>query len=378
MRYLFGFMCVLALGIMGCGETAGTGGSGGDRGPGGSGGSGEKYDFSAVDEAAAGFVQTHDLEGLTLAVVREDEGQIYEKGYGEFESDRISVIASTSKVPAAGVMLSLVDDGLLELDRPVADYLDWGDYHASATIEHLLSMMSGIPGWPWANHVCVHDPATTLKDCGRTVFEDESQSIPPGEEFRYSGSAWQLAGAVAEVVSGKSWAELVDERLVEPCGLTNTGFISTNSQLGYPEDFDGNPATFPPSDNPEIGGGFYTTVSGYSEILLMHLRGGRCGEEVALSPEIVQRMQAELAPEGVSFPPWTPSPAVNYGMGWFRYEEDPQLLVDPGAWGAKAVLHPDEGWGAILIIEASFDLGNSMYDEIVPLIREAVLEADQN
>jgi hypothetical protein len=38
MRYLFGFMCVLALGIMGCGETSGTGGSGGDRGPGGSGG----------------------------------------------------------------------------------------------------------------------------------------------------------------------------------------------------------------------------------------------------------------------------------------------------------------------------------------------------
>jgi hypothetical protein len=40
MRYLFGFMCVLALGVMGCGETAGTGGSGGDRGPGGSGGEG--------------------------------------------------------------------------------------------------------------------------------------------------------------------------------------------------------------------------------------------------------------------------------------------------------------------------------------------------
>jgi len=382
MRYVCGFLCVCALGLtplVGCSETAGDGGSGGSAGTGGAGGTSEKYDFSAVDSAAAAFVETfNSVEGLTLAVVRKDEGLIYEKGYGEFESDRISLIASTSKVPAAGVILTLVDDGLLELDRPVAEYLDWGDYHPTVTIEQLLSMMSGIEGWPEANHTCVHDPATTVKECGRAVFEDESRSVLPGEEFRYSGSAWQLAGAVAEVVSGKNWAELLDDRLVEPCGLLNTGFVSTDSQLDYPEGFNGDPANLPPSDNPEIGGGEYTTVNDYSKVLLMHLHAGRCGQEIVLSPELVQRMQEELAPEGADFPPWTLSPAVNYGMGWFRYEDDPQLLVDPGAWGAKAVLHPDEGWGAILIIEANFTLGNLMYNDIVPVIRAALLDADQN
>jgi CubicO group peptidase (beta-lactamase class C family) len=370
MRYLFGILCVLALGVMpmlGCGETNGGGGAS------------EKYDFSALDSAAAAFVETFGLSGLTLAVVREGEGQIYEKGYGEFDSGRISLIASTTKVPAAGVILSLVDDGLLELDRPVAEYLDWGDHHPTVTIEHLLSMMSGIEGWPAANHACVHDPATTVKQCGKLVFEDENESILPEEEFRYSGSAWQLAGAVAEVVSGKSWAELVDERLLEPCGLVHTGFLSTDSQSSYPEAFDGDPANFLPSDNPEIAGGAYTTVSDYGKILLMHLDGGRCAQKPVLSSEMVQRMQAELVPEGVALPPWTPSsPAVNYGMGWFRYEEDPSELVDPGAWGAKAVLHPDEGWGAILIIEVSFGVGNLMYNELVPLIRAAIVEANQN
>jgi CubicO group peptidase (beta-lactamase class C family) len=283
---VFRFLGLLAVGLilsLGCGEggvQVGSGGTGGTGGVGGAGGAGNTYDFSAVDSAAAAFIETWGLQGLTLAVVRDDEGKIYEKGYGEFGVDRISLLASTSKVPAAGVILSLVDDGLLELDRPVAEYLDWGEHHAGMTIEHLLSMMSGIPGWPEPNHVCVHDPTTTLTDCGRTIFEDESQSIPPGVEFRYSGSAWQLAGAVAEVVSGMSWAELVEERLVNPCGLTNTGFVSTNSQLDYPEGFDGDPANFPPSDNPEIGGGLYSTVTNYSKILLMHLRGGRCGEKV--------------------------------------------------------------------------------------------------
>lgn len=357
--------------LLGCSEPGGGGGSGGSGGTAGASG---KYDFGAVDLAAADFVEGFGLNGLTLAVVRKDEGQIYEEGYGEFESDRISLVASTSKVPAAGVILTLVDDGLLELDRPVAEYLDWGNEHPSVTIEQLLSMMSGIEGWPEANHSCVHDSATTLKECGRAVFQDESNSILPGEEFRYSGSAWQLAGAVAELVSGKSWSELVDERLVGPCGLSDTGFLSTDSQLRYPPDFKGDPANFPASDNPEIGGGAYTTVSDYSKVLLMHLHGGRCGQQSVLSVEMVERMQEELVPEGLALPSWTAG--TNYGMGWFRHKDDPSMLVDPGAWGAKAILQPDEGWGAILIIEGNLTFGSYMYNELVPLIRAAVLDAD--
>ena len=374
MRYLVGLFFVFALGVVGCSETSTT-----DQwkpldyesNP-----HSAKYDFSAVDSAAESFVASSPaVRGLTLAVVRKDQGQIYEKGYGEFERDRIILVASAGKVLAAGAIVALVDEGLLELDRPVAEYLDWGDHHPGVTIENLLSMMSGIEGWPEENHPCVHDPATTVHDCGRTVFQDESESIPPGEVYRYSGSAWQLAGAVAEVVSGKSWTDLVDEKLVQPCGLPNTGFVSTDSQSPYPTEFDGEPASWPPSDNPEIGGGAYSTVNDYSKVLLMHLHDGLCGDERVLSPEMVQHMQKALTPQGATFPVWTFPPAVSYGLGWFRTEDDPELLVDFGAWGAKAILQLDEGWAAILLVENNFVAGNVMYMELVPLIREAIMQA---
>ena len=119
MRYVFGFLGVFALSLalsVGCSDGGVDGGSGGTAGTGGTGGTSEKYDFDAVDSAAAAFVETFGLNGLTLAVVRKDEGLVYEKGYGESGSDRISLVASTSKVLAAGVILTLVDDGLLELD----------------------------------------------------------------------------------------------------------------------------------------------------------------------------------------------------------------------------------------------------------------------
>ena len=133
-RYFVGFLCVCALAavpVVGCGGT----------------GDGAKYDFSAVDSVVADFMADYPaVEGVTLAVVRGDEGQVYEEGYGDFGSDRISLIASTSKVLSVGVILALVDDGLLELDRPIAEYLDWGDHHPTVTIIIVLMLMQVISG----------------------------------------------------------------------------------------------------------------------------------------------------------------------------------------------------------------------------------------
>jgi len=342
--------------------------------------SGEKYDFSGVDETVARFMEDYSaVDGVTLAVVRTDEGQIYEKGYGDFDADRISLIASTSKVLSAGIILTLVDDGLLDVDRPVVEYLDWGNYHSTVTMRQILSMMAGLPPLVTSPGVCAClrgpecqcDPNTSLQECGRTVFQDEGQSITPGETFRYG--RWHLAGAVAEVVSGKTWAELVDERLVAPCGLTDTGYTNRGDCPGYPEGFNGDPANAAQTDNPGLAGGAYTTVGDYSKVLLTHLRDGLCGQERVLSSDMVQLMQKDLVPDGAgAFPPvWRPE-AINYGMGWWKYEDEPGLLIDSGAFGARAILHPEEGWGAIMIIETTSAEGSELRKRLVPAIREAL------
>ncbi len=366
-RYFVGFLCVCALGavpVVGCGGT----------------GDGAKYDFSAVDSVVADFMADYPaVEGVTLAVVRGDEGQVYEKGYGDFGSDRISLIASTSKVLSVGVILALVDDGLLELDRPIAEYLDWGDHHPTVTMRQILSMMSGLPVRFSTSDACFPfqcecDPGTSVQECGRTVFQDEGLWIAPGLEFRYS--EWQLAGAVAEIVSNVSWAELVREKLVAPCGLENTGYGS-GIYGEYLEVFDGDPANLPETDNPRLAGGAYTTVNDYGNVLLMHLREGLCGEERVLSPDMVQAMQEDLVPEGVAMPDWRPE-AVNYGMGWWKYETHPGLLIDSGAFGARAILHPGEDWGAIMIIETTTAQGHELFKRLVPAIRAALTEPEPN
>ena len=382
MPRLLGFVCVCALAVVplvGCTDSGGSSDNSApldyENNP-----ASAKYDFNAVDEVVADFMADYPaVEGVTLAVVRGGEGQIYEERYGDFDRDRISMIASTGKVLSAGIILSLADEGLLDLDRPIAEYLDWGDHHPTVSMRHILSMMSGLSPLFWVfdecfPFACECDPAAELQQCGRVVYQDETTWILPGQEFGYS--RWQLAGAVAEVVSNRSWAELLRQKLVAPCGLPNTGY-KNGPYPDYPVKFDGDPANLPETDNPSIGGGAYTTVNDYSKVLLMHLRGGLCGQERALSSGMVQAMQEDLLPEGVEMPPWRPE-AINYGMGWWKYQDQPGLLIDSGAYGARAVLHPEEDWAAIMIIETTSDEGHELFTRLVPVIRAALIEAAQD
>ena len=102
----------------------------------------------------------------------------------------------------------------------------------------------------------------------------------------------RLDGAVAEVASGRSWAELVDEVYVRPCGLDVLGFNNPFTQFdappfSYPTGFAGEPGTLVATDNPNMEGGAYVTTGAYGALLLMYLREGRCGDHTVLTPASV-------------------------------------------------------------------------------------------
>ena len=71
---------------------------------------------------------------------------VHEQYWGEFGPDRVSLVASSSKMIAAGVLLALADDGLLDLDAPVADVADWGSGNPAITPAQLVSNSSGLVG----------------------------------------------------------------------------------------------------------------------------------------------------------------------------------------------------------------------------------------
>jgi CubicO group peptidase (beta-lactamase class C family) len=338
-------------------------------------------DFSAISPIVQAYVDENGLNGAGLIVVDREDGVVYEDYWGEFRAERISLIASSSKMITAGVLLHLDDLGVLDIDAPVADVVEWGSANPDITPAQLISNSSGLVGLldaGNASYPCQFSPTTTLQACGESIFttpDDDADVIAPDTEFRYGGAQWQVAGAVAEAASGMAWDDLVDEIFVQPCGLRTLAYNNPFLQLGvagfeYPTAFDGDPATLAPVDNPNMEGGAYTTTGDYAELLLLHLRDGMCGDTQVLSPDALDRMHRDRVAEAYAGDAATDNPG--YGMGWWVDRESGRIS-DPGAFGTVPWLDLENGYGAYLVIEATSILGQGLAEQLFGPVEDAVL-----
>ncbi len=331
-------------------------------------------DFSAIGPVVEEYLAANAMNGAGLVIVDRDDGIVHEEYWGEFDSDRISLIASSSKMIVAGVLMRLADQGLLDVDAPVADAVEWGSGNPAITPAQLMSNSSGLVGLlpdpGYAPYVCQFIASGTLQECAASIFttpDDDADVIAPDSEFRYGGAQWQVAGAVAEAVSGRSWAELIDETYVEPCGVDSLAFnnhwtqFAGDNPFAYPVAFAGDPATLQPTDNPNMEGGAYIDAPDYAALLLMHLRDGMCGDTRVLSSDALARMHEDRTGAVYGSP-------TAYGMGWWVDPTTGQIS-DPGAFGATPWLDLADGYGAYLVVEG--DTGPGLAAELVPLVEAA-------
>jgi CubicO group peptidase (beta-lactamase class C family) len=339
--------------------------------------------FGAVTETVETFIAAQGLEGAGLVIVEKDAGVVYEEHFGTFAPERISLIASASKMISAGVLLSLQEDGLLDINAPIEGQVDWATGNPDITPAQLISNSSGLvglgPDLLYGPYLCQWGVPNTLQECGATVFsgtDDDADQIPPDTEFRYGGAQWQVAGAVAESVSGKTWDELIDEIYVEPCGVDSLGYISLGAVLtgapGYPTSFAGDPDGVTVSANPNIEGGAHIDSGDYAKLLLMHLRGGECDGTPVLSQASLDTMHADRV--AAAYDGEAGFPDFGYGMGWW-VDRNTGRISDGGAWGVVPWLDLDDGYGAYLVIEEESDTGQALKTELEELVHTAVTGA---
>jgi CubicO group peptidase (beta-lactamase class C family) len=248
------------------------------------------------------------------------------------------------------------------------------------TPAQLLSNSSGLVGlFPdpaYAPYVCQYLAPGTLQECASSIFStsaDDADVVAPDTGFRYGGAQWQVAGAVAEVASGRSWAQLIDEIYVQPCGLETLAYNNHFTQLGapafeYPTAFAGDPSTLDPTENPNMEGGVYIAPPDYADLLLMHLRGGRCGDAQVLSQGALDQMHADRI--GPTYG-GDAAPGTGYGMGWW-VDRVSGRISDPGAYGSVPWLDLEDGYGAYLVIEADSTTGAELAQQLYDVVDEAV------
>jgi CubicO group peptidase (beta-lactamase class C family) len=183
-----------------------------------------------------------DAKGYGGAVLIVKDGKpIAAKGYGfadaeaktPIKPDTKFRIGSVTKQFTAALILMLQEDGKLNVQDPVCKYLDpcppaW----QPVTLHHLLSMTSGItsitslPNW-----------RTELRFKDLTPVESIAQvsALPlkakPGEAYEYSNTNYIALGHIIEKVSGKTYEQVLNGRIIDPLGLKNTGLDGSKKQL---------------------------------------------------------------------------------------------------------------------------------------------------
>lgn len=180
------------------------------------------------------------VPGVVVGVLRDGERETRAYGVASLETgypvrpDTPFPIGSISKVYTAALIMTLVDDGTLDLDAPVATYLPelrLADKRARETItlRQLLTHQSGLYG-DYYDDFGMGDDA--LARCVAS-FHTLRQLTAPGELWAYCSSGFMLAGRVAEVVTGQTFETAMRERLFAPLSLDRSFFFAQEA-IVYP------------------------------------------------------------------------------------------------------------------------------------------------
>jgi CubicO group peptidase (beta-lactamase class C family) len=185
-----------------------------------------------IDALVRKYVALNQFSGAVLAA--EGGKVLFKKGYGMANlewsipnaPDTKFRIGSVTKQFTSMLVLQLVQEGRLKLDDKAADILPYyrKDTGGRFTVHHLLNHTSGLPNYtnaefflgpgrrPWGMEAFVKEFCS-----GELEFE-------PGAEYRYSNSGYFVLGAVIKQVTGKSYEQNLRQRILDPLGMTATGY----------------------------------------------------------------------------------------------------------------------------------------------------------
>ncbi|PPF62741.1 serine hydrolase [Clavibacter michiganensis] len=258
-----------------------------------------------LDGVVGSALATTGIPGAAVSVVA-DGRVLTARGYGladtgtegaparPVDPDRtLFRVGSVSKVVSATAVMQLVEEGRLDLDADVQQYLDFDldTPEGAVTLRHLLThtagfeeVIAGLIGLPGSER--------SLGDAMRT--DPPAQVFVPGTTPAYSNYGASLAGYVAERVAGRSFVDLVQEQVLDRAGMDSSSFaqplpddLAARMAKGYPDD--SQPAYPVEVVNAAPAGALSATATDMARFMLGHL-GDLPADQALLDPATLDLM----------------------------------------------------------------------------------------
>jgi CubicO group peptidase (beta-lactamase class C family) len=287
------------------------------------------------------------VPGVTAIVMR-DGKTLFRVDVGDIGPATPYPVASASKWMAAALLLTVVDEGKLALDEAISNVLPgFRGVAGRITLRQLLSHTAGV-GSLKSRVDARQDPRITLAQSAAEIARRPLED-PPGEVFKYGGPGFQVAGALAEAVTGRRWADLFEERIAGPLGMTHTHW----------EHLPGRGISPAETLNPLLQGGVVTTADDYMRFLTMVAQRGLFAGRRILSEEAVDAMEtAQTLGIPMAYLPPGAKPGMQYALGnWCERWNDAgrcSLVSSPGALGTYPWIDRQSGIYGIFFLRDRF------------------------
>jgi len=289
-------------------------------------------------------LERENIAGATLVVVK-DGKVLFTRGYGYSDVEKRAPVlpestlfrpGSISKLFTWTAVMQLQEQGKLDLDKDVNEYLDFKIPDAFGQPITLKNILTHTPGFEeQIKDLFVADTnAPNLGDYVKTHIP--TRIYPPGKVPAYSNYATALAGYIVERVSGKPFTEYIDENIFRPLGMNRSTFVqplpanfadgmSKGYRLATDEALPFEMVTAFPA------GSLSSTASDMSKFMLAHLQNGELNGQRILKPETAKLMHTRL---------FALDDAA-HGMAHGFYEENQNGLRIVGHGGDTIAFHSD-------------------------------------
>ncbi|MEP6928975.1 MAG: serine hydrolase, partial [Flavobacterium sp.] len=325
-----------------------------------------------VDVLVDRTMKAFDVPGIAVAIVK-DGKVVLAKGYGvtsiktqqKTDANTLFGIASNSKAFTSAALAMLVDEGKIKWDDKVTKYLpDFkmsNDYITQEfTIRDLLTHRSGLglgAGdlmiWPDGSDFTATDIIHNLRYL-KNVSSFRSK-------FDYDNLMYIIAGEIVHVVSGQTWADFVENRIMKPLEMNNSvasikRLKDTSNVITPHVPVDGKLKTIKRYENNLFDGaaGIYSSVNDLSKWAILQINNGKYGDNKQLfsEKEHDEMWQLQTIIPTKTKPPYN-THFYGYGLGWFLNDVKgyKQVSHTGGLEGnvTQTTLIPEIGLGIIVL-----------------------------
>ncbi|HSR67326.1 MAG TPA: serine hydrolase [Acidobacteriota bacterium] len=305
--------------------------------------------------------------GLAMGVVADDR-VVYAKGFGKrnrqedlpVTPDTLFAIGSSSKAFTAFAMGLLVDEGRLDWDMPVREYLPEWRLHDEfvgnrVTPRDMVNHRTGLPRHDlvWYNN----------RDLRREGILHRLQFLPLSkglrEVWQYNNLMFVMAGYLVGQLRGTTWEQAIQESILDPLGMINTNFSVADSQQSddyalpyqvHEEEIEG--MNFRDISNVGPAGSINSSVNDMVQWMRVFLNKGKVGgEQIIQLDTLTELVTPQMVIPGL--PASGRSSPASYGMGWMLSTYQGKYRVQHGGnidgFSALVTMYPFEGLGIVVL-----------------------------